>query len=65
MNYLIKYLLSAADTGGPIMSDKIAGLFPQFINDINLIQPEYNFSDRVWGENVVVRTLGFHLRREG
>ena len=47
------------------MSDEIVRLFPQFINDINLIQPEYNFSDRVWGENVVVRTLGFHLRREG
>ncbi len=30
------------------MSDKIVGLFPQFINDINLIQPEYSFSDRVW-----------------
>ena len=30
------------------MSDEIVRLFPQFINDINLIQPEYNFSDRVW-----------------
>jgi len=30
------------------MSDDIVCLFPQFINDINLIQPEYNFSDRVW-----------------
>ncbi len=30
------------------MSDEIVRLFCQFINDINLIQPEYNFSDRVW-----------------
>ena len=30
------------------MSDEIDRLFPQFINDINLIQPEYNFSDRIW-----------------
>ena len=30
------------------MSDEIVRLFPQFINDINLIQPEYNLSDRVW-----------------
>jgi len=30
------------------MCDKIVGLFPQFIKDINLIQPKYNFSDRVW-----------------
>ncbi len=30
------------------MSDEIDRLFPQFINDINLIQPEYNLSDRVW-----------------
>jgi len=30
------------------MSDEIVRRFPQFINDINLIQPEYNLSDRVW-----------------
>ena len=26
------------------MSDKIDRLFPQFIDDIDLLQPEYNFS---------------------
>ena len=30
------------------MSDDIFRLLPRFINDINLTQPEYNFSDRVW-----------------
>ena len=30
------------------MNDEIVGLFPQFINDINLIQPEFSNSDRVW-----------------
>ena len=30
------------------MSDEIDRLFPQFINDLNLLQPEYNLSDRVW-----------------
>ncbi len=30
------------------MSDEIVRLFPQFINDINLIQPEYSLSDRIW-----------------
>ncbi|MBT8365561.1 MAG: hypothetical protein KJP23_12730, partial [Deltaproteobacteria bacterium] len=30
------------------MSDKIVRLLPQFIYDINLIQPEFSFSDRVW-----------------
>jgi hypothetical protein len=30
------------------MSDEIFRLLPQFIKDINLTQPEYNFSDRVW-----------------
>ena len=24
------------------------GLLPRFIKDLNLTQPEYNFSDRVW-----------------
>jgi hypothetical protein len=44
------------------MSDKIAGLFPQFINDINLIQPEYNFSDRVWGGKRGCKDLGIPLK---
>jgi hypothetical protein len=30
------------------MSDEIVRLFPQFINDIKLIQPECNLSGRVW-----------------
>ena len=30
------------------MNDEIVGLFPQFINDINLIQPEFSSSDRIW-----------------
>ena len=30
------------------MSDEIDRLFPQFIKDINLIQPDYSLSDRVW-----------------
>jgi hypothetical protein len=30
------------------MSDEIDRLFPQFINDINLLQPDYSVSDRVF-----------------
>lgn len=30
------------------MSDEVVGLLPQFIRDINLVQPEYNLSDWVW-----------------
>jgi hypothetical protein len=30
------------------MSDEIVRLFPQFITDINQIQPEYDFSDLIW-----------------
>jgi len=47
------------------MSDKIAGLFPQFIIDINLIQLEYDLSDRVWGGKRGCEDFGSHLRREG
>ncbi len=30
------------------MSDEIVRLFPQFVNDINQIQPEYELSDSIW-----------------
>ncbi len=30
------------------MSDEIVRLFPQFINNLKSIQPEFSFSDRIW-----------------
>ena len=30
------------------MYDKIIRLFPQFVKDINRIQPKYSLSDQIW-----------------
>jgi hypothetical protein len=30
------------------VNDKVTGLLPQFIKDLNRLQPEYSHGDRIW-----------------